>query len=209
MAVAQTAHAVQIFGGSGYIRGFEVERLYRDAKICQIYEGTQQIQRTIIARELLRGAAGEVRCGGSADATRGALVTGAGRGIGRACAVALAQRGYDVVINERSPAEDTGSHHCRRRGRGWAAVAVHGDIADLAGHDGAARAGLGRLRPAGLPGRQCRRLGAVARRPARRHAPRASTAAWRSTAAAPSSSPRLLPGSCWLSPSGRGTAPSS
>lgn len=54
MAVAQTANAVQIFGGSGYIQGFEVERLYRDAKITQIYEGTNQIQRTIIARELLR-----------------------------------------------------------------------------------------------------------------------------------------------------------
>ncbi|MDB5520115.1 MAG: acyl-CoA dehydrogenase [Tardiphaga sp.] len=53
MAVAQTANAVQIFGGSGYIRGFEVERLYRDAKITQIYEGTNQIQRSIIARELL------------------------------------------------------------------------------------------------------------------------------------------------------------
>jgi alkylation response protein AidB-like acyl-CoA dehydrogenase len=58
MAVAQTANAVQIFGGSGFIRGFEVERLYRDAKITQIYEGTNQIQRTIIARELLaHGAA--------------------------------------------------------------------------------------------------------------------------------------------------------
>jgi alkylation response protein AidB-like acyl-CoA dehydrogenase len=56
MAVAQTANAVQIFGGSGYIQGFEVERLYRDAKITQIYEGTNQIQRTIIARELLRAA---------------------------------------------------------------------------------------------------------------------------------------------------------
>ena len=54
MAVAQTANAVQVFGGSGYIRGFEVERLYRDAKITQIYEGTNQIQRTIIARELLK-----------------------------------------------------------------------------------------------------------------------------------------------------------
>ena len=53
MAVAQTANAVQVFGGSGYIRGFEVERLYRDAKITQIYEGTNQIQRSIIARELL------------------------------------------------------------------------------------------------------------------------------------------------------------
>lgn len=57
MAVARTADAVQVFGGSGYIRGFEVERLYRDAKICQIYEGTQQIQRMIIARELLKKGA--------------------------------------------------------------------------------------------------------------------------------------------------------
>jgi hypothetical protein len=52
-AVAHAANAVQIHGGSGYIRGFEVERLYRDAKITQIYEGTNQIQRMIIARQLL------------------------------------------------------------------------------------------------------------------------------------------------------------
>lgn len=57
MAVARSADAVQIFGGSGYIRGFEVERLYRDAKITQIYEGTNQIQRAIIARELLKNGA--------------------------------------------------------------------------------------------------------------------------------------------------------
>ncbi|MDG3579665.1 acyl-CoA dehydrogenase family protein [Rhizobium sp. YJ-22] len=57
MAVQRTADAVQIFGGSGYIRGFEVERLYRDAKITQIYEGTNQIQRMIIARELLKKGA--------------------------------------------------------------------------------------------------------------------------------------------------------
>jgi alkylation response protein AidB-like acyl-CoA dehydrogenase len=52
-AVLHTANAVQIHGGSGYIRGFEVERLYRDAKITQIYEGTNQIQRLIMARRLL------------------------------------------------------------------------------------------------------------------------------------------------------------
>jgi alkylation response protein AidB-like acyl-CoA dehydrogenase len=57
MAVQRTADAVQVFGGSGYIRGFEVERLYRDAKITQIYEGTNQIQRMIIARELIRKGA--------------------------------------------------------------------------------------------------------------------------------------------------------
>lgn len=52
-AVAHASNAIQIFGGSGYIRGYEVERLYRDAKITQIYEGTNQIQRVIIARKLL------------------------------------------------------------------------------------------------------------------------------------------------------------
>jgi len=52
-AVEHTANAVQIHGGMGYTRGIEVERLYRDAKITQIYEGTNQIQRMIISRALL------------------------------------------------------------------------------------------------------------------------------------------------------------
>ena len=56
-AVKCTQDAVQVFGGSGYIRGFEVERLYRDAKITQIYEGTNQVQRMIIARELMKNGA--------------------------------------------------------------------------------------------------------------------------------------------------------
>ena len=53
-AVSVASDAVQVFGGSGYIKGFAVERLYRDAKITQIYEGTNQIQRNIIAKELLK-----------------------------------------------------------------------------------------------------------------------------------------------------------
>lgn len=53
VAVARTADAVQIHGGSGYIRGVRVERLFRDAKITQIYEGTNQVQRMIMARTLL------------------------------------------------------------------------------------------------------------------------------------------------------------
>jgi alkylation response protein AidB-like acyl-CoA dehydrogenase len=57
MAVQRTADAVQVSGGSGYTRGFEVQRLYRDAKITQIYEGTNQIQRMIIARELRKKGA--------------------------------------------------------------------------------------------------------------------------------------------------------
>jgi acyl-CoA dehydrogenase len=46
--------AVQIFGGNGYNKEYPVEKLFRDAKIFQIYEGTSQIQRMIIAREILR-----------------------------------------------------------------------------------------------------------------------------------------------------------
>jgi acyl-CoA dehydrogenase len=45
--------AVQIFGGYGYTREYPVERFMRDAKITQIFEGTNQIQRVVIARELL------------------------------------------------------------------------------------------------------------------------------------------------------------
>jgi len=52
-AMKVTTDAVQIFGGYGYTREFPVERFMRDAKIMQIYEGTNQIQRMVIARELL------------------------------------------------------------------------------------------------------------------------------------------------------------
>jgi acyl-CoA dehydrogenase len=50
--------AVQIHGGAGYIAGHAVERLYRDVRLFRIYEGTSQIQQLIIAREMLREAAG-------------------------------------------------------------------------------------------------------------------------------------------------------
>jgi alkylation response protein AidB-like acyl-CoA dehydrogenase len=51
-AVKVTTDAVQILGGYGYIREYPVEKWMRDAKIMQIYEGTAQIQRLIIARQL-------------------------------------------------------------------------------------------------------------------------------------------------------------
>jgi alkylation response protein AidB-like acyl-CoA dehydrogenase len=53
VAVDVADEAVQIHGGAGYVDDFDVERLYRDAKITQIYEGTTEIQKNIIARELL------------------------------------------------------------------------------------------------------------------------------------------------------------
>ncbi|MBD3232442.1 MAG: acyl-CoA dehydrogenase [candidate division Zixibacteria bacterium] len=54
MAMQVTVDAVQIFGGYGYMRDYPIEKMLRDAKITQIYEGTNQIQRLIIANELIR-----------------------------------------------------------------------------------------------------------------------------------------------------------
>jgi acyl-CoA dehydrogenase len=54
MAMRVTTDAVQVFGGYGYSREFPVEKLMRDAKLIQIYEGTSQIQRVVMARELLK-----------------------------------------------------------------------------------------------------------------------------------------------------------
>jgi acyl-CoA dehydrogenase len=53
-AMRATTDAVQIFGGNGYTKEYPVEKLMRDAKLMQIYEGTNQIQRVVIARELRR-----------------------------------------------------------------------------------------------------------------------------------------------------------
>ena len=53
MARRQTAEAIQILGGYGYTKEFPVERYYRDAKITEIYEGTSEIQRLVIARKIL------------------------------------------------------------------------------------------------------------------------------------------------------------
>ncbi|HLM34836.1 MAG TPA: acyl-CoA dehydrogenase family protein, partial [Gaiellaceae bacterium] len=53
MARRQTAEAIQVLGGYGYTKEFPVERYYRDAKITEIYEGTSEIQRLVIARSIL------------------------------------------------------------------------------------------------------------------------------------------------------------
>ena len=49
-----TTDAVQLLGGAGYVKDFPLERMMRDAKITQIYEGTNQIQRLVMARQLLQ-----------------------------------------------------------------------------------------------------------------------------------------------------------
>ncbi len=57
VAMKVTTDAVQIFGGYGYMREYPVEKMMRDAKILQIYEGTNQIQRNIIGQALIKEAA--------------------------------------------------------------------------------------------------------------------------------------------------------
>ena len=51
-----TREAVQIHGGYGYVREYQVERMMRDAKVTEIYEGTSEIQHLVIAREILKNA---------------------------------------------------------------------------------------------------------------------------------------------------------
>ena len=53
-AIRNSSRAVQILGGGGFIKGVEAERLYRDARITTIYEGTSEVQRLIISRAMLR-----------------------------------------------------------------------------------------------------------------------------------------------------------
>ena len=53
-AMKTTTEAVQIHGGYGYVKEYHVERLMRDAKITQIYEGTSEIQRIIISRSIIK-----------------------------------------------------------------------------------------------------------------------------------------------------------
>lgn len=55
VAMKQTSQALQIHGGYGYVREYHVERMMRDAKITQIYEGTSEIQQIVLAREILKG----------------------------------------------------------------------------------------------------------------------------------------------------------
>jgi len=54
VAMDVTVEAVQVHGGYGFVKEYHVERLMRDAKITQIYEGTSEIQQLVISREILR-----------------------------------------------------------------------------------------------------------------------------------------------------------
>ena len=91
-AMKVTTDAVQVLGGYGYTRDFPAERYMREAKVTQIFEGTNQIQRLVIGRQLLRAAL--VRLTGG-DVV---LVTGGASGLGAATVRALLAEGASVVI---------------------------------------------------------------------------------------------------------------
>lgn len=76
IALEVTNDALQIFGGSGFLKGMEVERAYRDAKITTIYEGTNEIQRVVIASHLIGKMPKAASSGGSRSVAKKPAVTG-------------------------------------------------------------------------------------------------------------------------------------
>jgi butyryl-CoA dehydrogenase len=96
--------ALQIFGGSGYMKGMEVERAYRDAKICTIYEGTNEIQRVVIAAHIIgKAPKDELPAGKKSGPITGArkkmiLKEGAPAERVAALVAALKADGYDFTV---------------------------------------------------------------------------------------------------------------
>ena len=102
IALEVTNDALQIHGGSGYLKGMEVERAYRDAKITTIYEGTNEIQRVVIASHIL-GKAPKSSGGSSSQPKKPAPVTGVRK---------------KVILRDGSPAEQVAAlvEHLKKDG---------------------------------------------------------------------------------------------
>ena len=106
IALEVTNDALQIYGGTGYLKGMDVERMYRDAKITTIYEGTNEIQRVVIASHIL-GKAPKSEGGSSSRPKKPAPVTGVRKKIlfkgdaqesVDALVQALKKDGYDFTV---------------------------------------------------------------------------------------------------------------
>ena len=102
IALAVTNDALQIHGGAGFMKGMEVERAYRDAKITTIYEGTNEIQRVVIASHIL-GKAPKSSGGSSSQPKKPAPVTGVRK---------------KVILRDGSPAEQVAAlvEHLKKDG---------------------------------------------------------------------------------------------
>ncbi|MDD3347819.1 acyl-CoA dehydrogenase family protein [Oscillibacter sp.] len=105
IALEVTNDALQIFGGTGYLKGMEVERMYRDAKITTIYEGTNEIQRVVIASHVLGklakadDAPGRVKHGPETGVRKKQILTdGTAQERVDALVAALKKDGYDFTV---------------------------------------------------------------------------------------------------------------
>ena len=108
IALEVTNSALQIFGGTGFLKGMDVERMYRDAKITTIYEGTNEIQRVVIAANLIGRMPKDSGGGSRSAAKKPAPITGVRKGhIFRegsaadkvdALAAALKKDGHDFTV---------------------------------------------------------------------------------------------------------------
>ena len=105
IALEVTNDALQIHGGAGFMKGMEVERAYRDAKITTIYEGTNEIQRVVIASHIL-GKAPKSSGGSSSQPKKPAPVTGVRK---------------KVILRDGSPAEQVAAlvEHLKKDGHGF------------------------------------------------------------------------------------------
>ncbi len=104
IALEVTNEALQIFGGTGYLKGMDVERMYRDAKITTIYEGTNEIQRVVIASHILgkppKEAAPALKKTGNVTGARKKLILKEGSAQERvdALVAGLKKDGYDFTV---------------------------------------------------------------------------------------------------------------
>ena len=100
-AMKVATDAVQVYGGYGFIKDYPVEKLMRDAKIMQLYEGTAQIQRIVIAREIFAARGPAAAGGGDGRRGRRGSLSGCGR-----CATAAVARDVAALDRQHEGAEE-------------------------------------------------------------------------------------------------------
>ncbi len=153
IALEVTNDALQIFGGTGFLKGMDVERMYRDAKITTIYEGTNEIQRVVISSHLM-GKAPKEEGGSHSRAKKPAPITGVRKKIffkeGSAAeqvdalVAALKKDGYDFSVGIASDTPITQAERVVSAGQGIGTKENMKLIEDLAAAAGAA---IGSSRP--------------------------------------------------------------
>lgn len=155
IAVEVATEALQVFGGTGYLKGMEVERMFRDAKITQIYEGTNEIQRVVIASKILGKAASRPAAStGRSAGKKASPVTGIRKGMiftegdakdkVRDLVAALKSDGYDFTVGIPADTPITQAERVVSAGKGIGEKKNMKLIEDLAHAAGAA---IGSSRP--------------------------------------------------------------